>query len=324
MLKTGSTADICSFLWIVSHSPRIAYKEDQTMQMKSPSHKLPLWCEYEWTGVNRDAWDCLPARSVQHNSCCTGFQSIRGTQSSACWGCNGLTKAPCFTGEKTLLHSINQYPLLHSTKVSPFSHPARCLRLEGIVVNADLWLAHDILMQRRNVEMSECVWREVEHLWSLNVLGSDVSMSRCAACTPMVICVANCAAVVSYETLVRFSSRGVWILFHVDAGSAPHRRYCCWGMWSPPALHSYLSAASLQRSTGLTCDTVPSAQTVNTLVIAGHGRQEGSLFNLILCESRCLLMYFPRFKQTYSILTSSTWLAHWKVLFPVDGSVQPW
>lgn len=77
--------------------------------MKPPSHKLPLWCEYEWIGVNRDAWDYLPARPVQHNSCWVGFQSIWGTQSSACWGYNGLIKALCFTGEKTLLLSINQY-----------------------------------------------------------------------------------------------------------------------------------------------------------------------------------------------------------------------
>lgn len=275
------------------------------MQMKSPSHKLPLWCEYEWTGVNRDAWDCLPARSVQHNSCCTGFQSIRGTQSSACWGCNGLTKAPCFTGEKTLLHSINQYPSCT---------PRRCLLSLTLLAASD-WRA---LLSMLTFDLlttclcsggmwkwvSVCVERGRASLWSLNVLDCGVNMSGRAACTPMAIRVANCAAVLSYEAVVRFSSRDVWILFHVDAGSAPHRRYCCWGMWSPPALHSYLSAASLERSTGSTCDTVPSAQTDNTLVIAGHGRQEGSLFNLILCKSRCLLMYFPCFKQTYSILTS--------------------
>lgn len=149
-----------------------------------------------------------------------------------------------------------------------------------------------------------CVERGRASLWSLNVLDCGVNMSGRAACTPMAIRVANCAAVLSYEAVVRFSSRDVWILFHVDAGSAPHRRYCCWGMWSPPALHSYLSAASLERSTGSTCDTVPSAQADNTLVIAGHGRQEGSLFNLILCKSRCLLMYFPCFEQTHNILTS--------------------
>lgn len=68
--------------------------------------------------------------------------------------------------------------------------------------------------------------------------------------------------------------------------------YCCWGVWSRPAPHSYLSATSQERSTGLTCDTVPSAQAVNTLVIGGHGRQEGSLFKLILCKSRGLLIYF--------------------------------
>lgn len=125
------------------------------MQIKTPSHRLPLWCEYEWTGVNRDAWDYLPARSVQNNGCWAGFQSIWGTQSSACWGYNGPIKAPCFPGEKTLLHGINQYNLLRSRKVSPFSHPARRLRLEGIVVDADLWPAHGMLMQQRNVEMRE-------------------------------------------------------------------------------------------------------------------------------------------------------------------------
>lgn len=104
--KPGSTADV--FLSDVSLPSPLAYEEDQTMQIRTPSHKLPLWCEYEWTGVNRDAWDYLPVRSVLHNSWWAGSQSIGGTQSSACWGYNGVIKAPCCTGEKTLLHSINQ------------------------------------------------------------------------------------------------------------------------------------------------------------------------------------------------------------------------
>lgn len=165
--------------------------------MKTRSHKFPLSCEYEWTGVNRDAWDYLPARSGRHNSCWEGFESITGTQSYACWGYNGLIKAPCFTGEKTSLHSINH--LLSYGKVSPFSHPARCLGLEGIVADADLWPAHDVLMQQRNVEASECAWAErssisvrfgfsrLERLWRERA-------SRRAACSLRVIHVAHCAA----------------------------------------------------------------------------------------------------------------------------------
>lgn len=81
------------------------------------------------------------------------------------WGHNGPIKDPCFTGEKTLLHSINHYQLRRSRKVSPFFHPASCQTLEGIVIDADLWPAHDMLMQQRNVETSKCAWGEVEHLW---------------------------------------------------------------------------------------------------------------------------------------------------------------
>lgn len=57
-----------------------------------------------------------------------------------------------------------------------------------------------MLMQQRNVEMSVYVRRKVEHLcevWVLsseNILGCDVSMSGRAACSPMVIRGANCAA----------------------------------------------------------------------------------------------------------------------------------
>lgn len=75
----------------------------------------------------------------------------------------------------------------------------------------------------------------------------------------------------------------------------PHRGYCCWVCVepAPPPSLSYLSAASQKRSTGLTCDTVPSARAVNTLVIWQHdrqGEQVGSLFNPILYESRGLLI----------------------------------
>lgn len=80
-----------------------------------------------------------------------------GEPNLARWGYNGPLKALFFTGEKTPLHSVNQYHLLSYRKVSPSSHPARCFRLEGIVIDADLWPAHDMLMQQRNVESSECV-----------------------------------------------------------------------------------------------------------------------------------------------------------------------
>lgn len=153
-------ADIYSLCHMFPVLLLLHIKRTKLCKWRLPSHKLPLSREYEWTGVKRDAWDYLPARSVQHNGCWAGFQSIRGTQSSAWWGHNGPIKAPCSTGEKTVRHSINQYHHPRSGKVSPFSHPARRLGLGAIVVDADLWPAHDMLMQQRNVEMSECVCDE--------------------------------------------------------------------------------------------------------------------------------------------------------------------
>lgn len=46
-----------------------------------------------------------------------------------------------------------------------------------------------------------------------------------------------------------------------------------------PAPHSYLSATSQKRSTGLTCDTVPSAQAVNTLAIEDTADKRGPCLN---------------------------------------------
>lgn len=210
-------------------------KRTKLCKWRLPHTNFLLWCEYEWTGVNRDAWDYVPARSVQHNGCWAGFQSIGGTQSSACWGYNGLIKAPCFTGEKTLLHSINQYHLLRSRKVSPFSHPARRLRLEGIVDDGDLWPALDMLMQQRNVETNERGWREVEHLCEVsalsseNVLGCDVSMFPVghAACGLMVIHVAHCAAFLWPLWVMRlrsdFPARECELCFMWTTDSAPRK-----------------------------------------------------------------------------------------------------
>lgn len=73
-------------------------------------------CEVNMSG---QVWVKMPTIvSPLHNSSWMGFESIRGTQSSACWGHNGLIKAPYFTREKKLLQSINQRDLLH---------PGRCL-----------------------------------------------------------------------------------------------------------------------------------------------------------------------------------------------------
>lgn len=67
----------------------------------------------------------------------------------------------------------------------------------------------------------------------------------------------------------------------------------CWGAWSYPAPRSYLSAASLKRrSTGLRCNAGPSAHAVNTLAMGWYRRQEGSLFNLVICDTTELLIHF--------------------------------
>lgn len=131
------------------------------------SHKPSLWFECERTGVKRDASDYIPARSVQNKSCWAGFQSIRGTQSSACWGYNGLITAPCFTREKTRLHSIRHQGVSFLSPCSlpqtgghcclcwPLTCATKCL------CNRGMW--------------KWVIFREIEHLWNVGLWCKHVS-----------------------------------------------------------------------------------------------------------------------------------------------------
>lgn len=97
---------------------------------------------------------------------------------------------------------------------------------------------------------------------------------------------------VSYEALVRRSSQLVWNF--VSCGGRlvlPHRGCCCWGAWSLTAPRSYLSAASLTRSTGLTGDTVLSAQQLTLWWWEDMADKRGLCLNWF-CETRGLLMFY--------------------------------
>ena len=130
-------------------------------------------------------------------------------------------------------------------------------------------------MQQRNVETRECV---SVCAWSISVLASLIRKCFWLWCKHvsrrdaphavwcwwfMSLTGLLFMTLVSYEALVRRSSRLVWIF--VSCGGRlvlPQRGCCCCcrGAWSLTAPRSYLSAASLTRSTGSTGDTVLSAQ----------------------------------------------------------------
>lgn len=239
--------------------------------------------------MNRDAWDYLPARSVQHNSCWAGFHSILGTQSSACWGHNGPIKAP-----SSALHQSVPPPAIRDgvSFLSPCSllrvwgHCCRCWPLtctahsyvseecenksldsvSSLILKCfGLWCKH----VSHQITLPAVLWwwfmsvivplllKKIHDLWELWGCGLPLQPVNFVSCT--------------------------WL-------SLLHKH--CWGVWSYLAPRSYLSAASLKRrSTGLRCNAGPSAHAVNTLVMGWYRRQEGSLFNLVICDTTGLLIH---------------------------------